>query len=213
MKGERLGQILEFLGPDGIAQSAMMSMEIEKKQIAKIEPMMLECLSFFQCKKCGECCRDCPVQLAEEELIALLKRDGEKVFDLLDENVVAGNALKVPCVYLENNACEIHDIKPFVCRVYPFTLKYMHFLAICLCPMGKEMADELQNFVDEHNHRRNIRAPGNDKQVKQAVELSQEFSNCVFDAAGYKKGRALDQAYFPYAAIPLFLKYLKSKKK
>lgn len=219
MKGERLnperfGQIMEFLGPEGVAQSAVMSMEIQKKQIAKLEPLILECLSFFECKKCGECCRDCPVQLIDEELMVLLKRDGDKVFDLLDEDVITGNALKAPCSYLKNNACEINDIKPFVCRVYPFTLKYMHFLAVCLCPMGKEIADELQKFVDEHNQRTNTRAPSNDGQeFKQAVESGTELSNYLFDAVGYKRGRVLDQAYLPYAAIPLFLKYLKSKKK
>lgn len=48
---------------------------------------------------------------------------------------------------------------------------------------------------------------------KQVVESGLEFSNYLFDAVGYKKGRVLDQAYLPYAAIPLFLKHLKSKKK
>ncbi len=213
MPKNRLAQIMDFLGEEGIAQSMAITLEIERKLIAQMEPMLLECQSFFECKKCGECCRDCSVQLTDDEMMVLLKRDGEKVFDMLDENVVSGNALKAPCGYLKNNACEIHDIKPFVCRIYPITLKYPHFLAICLCPMGIEMVKELQNCINEYKRRKNIRAPSDaeERKLRQAFGLGQDLSHDVFDAAGYQRGRMMDQAYFPYTAIPLFLKYLKSK--
>lgn len=214
MENKRLAQVMDFLGEEGIARSVEMNLQMEMKLIAQIEPMLLECLSFFECKKCGECCRDCPVQVTEEELMALLKRDGEKVFDMLDENVVAGNALKAPCGYLKDNACGIYDIKPLVCRVYPFTLKYPHFLAICLCPMGIEILNELRNCINEYKQRKNIRAlsAAQEQMLKQAYELGQDMSREFFDDVGYKRGRMMDQAYFPYTAIPLFLKYLKFQK-
>ena len=81
-------------------------------------------LAHFECKQCGECCRmhtiGLRVTLKEAEKLA--EREGvsikEYVIRLVEDE--GTYIIPQPCRYLVNDACAVHDIKPSVCRKYPF---------------------------------------------------------------------------------------------
>lgn len=128
---------------DGLTK---MMVDIELKTQDGIEPMLAGILSHFRCDGCGECCRNAPAVMTDDELVAIAKRTGNEAFDALDGDILV-NAFRSPCHFLTERGCRIYDIKPRVCRLYPLSLKNMGFVTLILCPMGKKIQTELENFI------------------------------------------------------------------
>jgi Fe-S-cluster containining protein len=177
--------------------------------------MIEKCLSFYNCKKCGKCCHEYPVSLGDDELLVLLKKDGNRVFDLLDESVVS-NILKPPCGYLKNKECSIHEIKPFVCKLYPFSLSRGNIIVLFFCPLGKEIYEELSTCLDNYAKRKGIEiSPEQQAEIQEEIDTRENASEEIYNMCGYKmtgNKELLGTAIF-YEAIPVFLKYLQQKSK
>ena len=105
-----------------------------------------ECLSFtvefeypkninFECSRCGKCCGD-----TEEKIrhILLLKSDIDRISKetLLNYTEFAEKSTGTEpyiyelkktksgsCFFLKNNLCTIYEIRPLICRFYPFPLE------------------------------------------------------------------------------------------
>ena len=91
---------------------------------------------FFECEKCGACCKNLlkqggtmglmlyqnEISLFSKEYIkpcmAVGKRPSHKSFTILTYQLTENN-----CPHLNNNKCSIYDIRPSQCRGYP--LKYI----------------------------------------------------------------------------------------
>ncbi|MCW4015507.1 MAG: YkgJ family cysteine cluster protein [Candidatus Bathyarchaeota archaeon] len=88
----------------------------------------------FVCNGCAQCCGDTEDTV---RCILLLKTDAERISNktLLDINEFAEQVsgcepyiykMKKPedgkCFFLENNRCTIYEIRPLICRFYPFKL-------------------------------------------------------------------------------------------
>jgi Fe-S-cluster containining protein len=128
-------------------------------------PIIKNILSYFECKKCGECCISSPIFLQDEEVTAYLDLCGTPFFEMLDENSIE-NHLKHPCGFLDGRQCKMQDkIKPLTCMTYPFLLgqideygtlircpvgmkkRYtVSYFYITLCPMGMEVYKEFLRF-------------------------------------------------------------------
>ncbi len=89
----------------------------------------------FLCSHCGKCCRD-----TEEKIrrILLLESDVDRICKEnsldVDEFAKESNCSKPYicemkktksgiCFFLKNNLCTIYEIRPLICRFYPFPLE------------------------------------------------------------------------------------------
>jgi len=81
----------------------------------------------FQCQQCGECCAGRggifvrPEEVAA--MAALLEMDEAEFCRRYVESSPLGNRLTIAsgvCVFMEDNRCRVHPVKPFICRQWPF---------------------------------------------------------------------------------------------
>jgi Fe-S-cluster containining protein len=109
----------------------------------------------FHCVKCGLCCGDTKeknrhILLLEPETEQIsetvlqpasqftVKIQGAEPYSYEMKKTETGN-----CVFLQNNRCTIYEVRPLICRFYPFELKSSHgknyqFLFTEECPgIGK----------------------------------------------------------------------------
>lgn len=89
---------------------------------------------FWECTRCGKCCGDVP---NHERKILLLPSEAYQISQVkncmvqdfaestVDSEVYALKMKKKKgrCIFLNNNTCEIYDIRPLVCHFYPVSLK------------------------------------------------------------------------------------------
>ncbi len=93
----------------------------------------------FECNRCGLCCGDTPHKIRH---ILLLEREAEDIETTtgvkreLFCNEISGKSpyrfeMKKQadgkcgkCCFLKDNRCTIYNLRPLICRFYPFELKY-----------------------------------------------------------------------------------------
>ncbi len=78
----------------------------------------------FECEQCGQCCRihSIGVRITRREAEQLAQREQLGLKEYL-ANVLEDRdtfIIPQPCRHLVDNRCMVHDIKPSVCRKYPF---------------------------------------------------------------------------------------------
>ncbi len=151
-------------------------------QHAKYVSLAEEILAYFECERCGECCRTLPISLSWADIERLYKMEGESFFDKLDDGAIE-NCLKTPCPYLRNNRCMIYDKRPLVCRVFPFEFAYP-FPSIRLCPLGRKISAELGKLERE------LRSRNEDDTGKEAVRKVIEAYDRVGDMM-YEEGQGM----------------------
>lgn len=199
--------IARELSESDVDGMVLMRLDIELKIHEEIEPTLVEILSYFRCERCDKCCSEAPATVSDEELIAIAKKTGNEAFDALDENLLV-NAFKTPCRFLSKKKCRIYDLRPRVCRIYPLSLKNFGFVTLVLCPLGKEIQKELENFIRSKGITK-IRYEY-DKDMQKVEDTLTEMR----EMAGFQKGtKTLVQVGLQYGYIPLFLKYLRHKKR
>lgn len=192
------------LSESDLDSMARMNFNIEKKAQATAEPVLLEILSYFKCSRCGECCRTAPAVISDDELIGIARIAGHEAFDALDSNMLM-NAFQAPCLF-HSGECRIYRIRPNVCKIFPFSFKNIGFVTLILCPLGKDIQAEIENFIKSKG--KAVRYE-HDKSM-QAVE---DTLNGMRELAGLNPaGELRIQMGLRYWYIPLFLKYLSRTK-
>jgi len=82
----------------------------------------------FRCKRCGECCRHYTIKLTKADIKKIEKRYNKEYF-LSYDHIKNYLVLKSNngCVFLKQKKnkyfCGIYDIRPKICRKYPFFKK------------------------------------------------------------------------------------------
>ena len=91
---------------------------------------------FFECSKCGLCCGDTKERTRN---ILLLESEANIISTetcLPKQNFTKQITDKIPycyemkkdregkCFFLKDNNCSIYEIRPLICRFYPFELKF-----------------------------------------------------------------------------------------
>lgn len=81
----------------------------------------------FKCKRCAECCKYTIVKLFKEDIERIKKAGYKEDFFVRYDSHIKSPVLrneKGSCVFLEKKKgkyqCKIYDIRPRVCRLYPF---------------------------------------------------------------------------------------------
>ncbi|MDD5473349.1 MAG: YkgJ family cysteine cluster protein [Candidatus Methanoperedens sp.] len=212
---EKLNQkamrIFESFSQEDLKGFLAISLRIEEKREKDIAIVLKNILSHYECKRCLDCCRYCTPVLLEDELLTYMKIVGPKFLDMLDENCTM-DVLKAPCGFLRDMKCGIHDKKPFVCSLYPFSLK-TQMVNLCLCPMGKEIENDVILFYNEYRTQHNIKIP---LEVQQKVEAwgksTREFSEELHGIVNFPQGRLLEEMTISDRLIILFDKHLSRTK-
>lgn len=81
----------------------------------------------FQCQQCGDCCAGRGgIFVRPEEVTAIaahLEMDEEEFCGRFLESSSLGTRLAIAdgvCVFLKDNRCGVHPVKPFICRQWPY---------------------------------------------------------------------------------------------
>ncbi|MEM2104976.1 MAG: YkgJ family cysteine cluster protein [Candidatus Bathyarchaeia archaeon] len=91
----------------------------------------------FVCERCAICCGDTEERVRQ---VLLLKIEAERISRDISKNI-GGFAEKIEgsepyayrmkkteegkCVFLKDNLCMIYEVRPLICRFYPFQLENM----------------------------------------------------------------------------------------
>lgn len=110
------------------------------KDIIQTEPLKLKILRKIKCKKCGWCCKNQSAMLTIEDVKRLMiyfKYSYEEFSEKYLSKETKIPYLTSPCPFLGiDNKCNIYNIRPKVCKVYPFV---DFFLVIKPCLLGEDV--------------------------------------------------------------------------
>ncbi len=76
----------------------------------------------FHCRMCGNCCRFKIVPLTESD-IERLEAAGHRDF-YLERGELRMKRANGKCVFLADDRCTVHKVRPNVCRDFPFFKKF-----------------------------------------------------------------------------------------
>jgi Fe-S-cluster containining protein len=78
----------------------------------------------FKCKNCGVCCKIQPPEVDLNEQKQIESKGYQKFLTEPDEAGLRWIKRKKDgsCFFLENNKCKIHNVRPVICRLEPFTI-------------------------------------------------------------------------------------------
>ncbi|MDI6883971.1 MAG: YkgJ family cysteine cluster protein [Hadesarchaea archaeon] len=88
----------------------------------------------FECQRCARCCGDTShrgrnILLMESEVERISKHTGLRPLSFASPASNSGHyryrmkKRNGKCVFLEGKACRIYDIRPLICRFYPFSIR------------------------------------------------------------------------------------------
>lgn len=116
--------------------------------------LAMELHKHYNCHRCEDptCCR-IPVQVKDKEIVDLglaMFKDGAVFFRDYIEITPIGLYLKNPCPFLEKrprgSKCTMHHIRPFMCRMYPFSSMPGVVLNLDICPLATDIAKDLNQI-------------------------------------------------------------------
>lgn len=108
----------------------------------------------FECQQCGQCCRihTVGVRITQSDAERLAQKEGLSLDEFLKTVLKAGDTYLItqPCRYQDGNRCAVHDVKPAVCRKYPFNKHEGYddktaWVVIAGCPGGRKLAGLLSS--------------------------------------------------------------------
>lgn len=119
----------------------------ETDLILKID-ILAEIVSFFECRKCGKCCRKSSPNLLYSEYDKYKNHNVEMCWKDNNRVQIKGN----PCPFLDNNVCKAQNNKPMLCKAFPLmTAQNSDCIVIWDCELGREILKEYNKFLDETN--------------------------------------------------------------
>jgi Fe-S-cluster containining protein len=170
-----------------------------KKAKEEFDQISIEILKYFECKRCGLCCKQ-PAGLTDQDIERLYKID-KTIWDKLDERTV-DNYLKTPCPYLKGNECAVYEYRPNVCRTHPFT-SYYAFLGFGLrqCPLGKEIFKKIE---DSNLFK---------KELERSERLDEHLQGFIneYDEGLPEVSHQMETFFFSLEHLKKFLKYLQKR--
>lgn len=78
----------------------------------------------FECMMCGNCCRFSIITLNDEDTRRIEAHGHKDFYEVLDSGEKKLKMANGRCMFVKDDACTIHDIKPEVCRNFPFSRLY-----------------------------------------------------------------------------------------
>ena len=99
----------------------------------------------FECKMCGNCCRLRIISLTDED-IKRLSEHGHTDFYVKKGNEYWMKRVKGRCIFLKDDLCSIYEIRPEICRNFPFFKMYgiTYCRRLSYCPALEELEKEIK---------------------------------------------------------------------
>lgn len=128
-------------------------LQMLEKSINEWYALAMKLHKHYNCHRCVDptCCR-IPVQLKEKEVLDLslisFKKKSEFFREYMEVSPV-GLYLKNPCPFLrkgKTSQCTVHLVRPFMCRMYPFSSMPGVLLNIDICPLAADIAKDLDRL-------------------------------------------------------------------
>lgn len=93
----------------------------------------------FQCLQCGQCCKgEGTVRLSAEEFqkvcrhLGISRREALRFYGYKErEGYILFDKFNRECVFLRDNSCLIHEVKPAQCKDFPVYWSEKNMLATC----------------------------------------------------------------------------------
>lgn len=109
-----------------------------------------EILYYFKCRACGKCCK-IPVMISKEEIEKICEKLKMDTFEFSRRYLGNEFYLKEPCPFLENRKggkafCRIYEVRPEVCRLFPFSSMNNNLQAVDECLLAKEISEAIIEF-------------------------------------------------------------------
>jgi len=183
--------------------------QIALKKIDRVMALAKEVLKFYECERCGKCCR-IPIHLRDEEVERFLAIEGEAFLNKLNPDEVL-NYLRIPCPYLADGICTIYD-ESYRPEVYPFTASSL-IPSMALCPLGEKIADDFIPLVERLRGHKISRNPSPEEQeVSQLLEDLHAFGN-LRDPINLMEVKPDYRLVIKEGELEKFLKYLRGKQR
>lgn len=136
---------------------------------------------FFECERCGSCCKVSPTPLYPADIMLLYFHLKEEIFDKIvffewnDKIALGLKEVNGHCTYYDsdNKKCNVHEFKPLVCALAPLKVN-----------IGKENNEFYLNFL--FNIGENF--------CKSLLKSKKKIN--VFEYVSPYKGRLIEKYYF-----------------
>ena len=143
-----------------------MSQISDKKLDSIVKQITLKIMKEINCKECMNCCKVSSPCLEKNEIdlisnyLKITKTEFiEQYLNMNDREETDEFPLKYPCPFFKNDSCAIEEIKPKICKEYPYLLKKNfrnRLLGVIdnyeICPIVFNVYEELkQNFKKKGN--------------------------------------------------------------
>jgi Fe-S-cluster containining protein len=95
----------------------------------------------FRCRMCGNCCRFRVTPLRAED-VRRLEQAGYRDFTA-EKGELSLRRVNGRCVFLEGDSCTVYEVRPQVCREFPFFKVYGvgYAQSFSICPALEELDD------------------------------------------------------------------------
>jgi Fe-S-cluster containining protein len=114
-----------------------------------------ELFTSYDCRKCGNCCREYSTTVQEQEIDSIAAHVGLAKQDFINQHLSRsdeGLEIKAPCCFLkENGECAVYECRPEVCRDFPHTDKPGRLWSLLsvmgateICPVVFEIVQRLK---------------------------------------------------------------------
>lgn len=165
--------------------------------------IVYEILTHYSCEQCGKCCAWSDICVTEEEYKQMSKLD-EHISDKVSVKGIH-MCLSSPCPYLiKGKECGINDMKPFVCKVYPFSYAYGLIVSLIRCPLGDKI------IKDVYEYSKTIKIENDESVVKSYGSLINSV-NEDNKAMGINGGKPLDSLLMTYPTLFGFAGFVRMK--
>jgi Fe-S-cluster containining protein len=193
-------------------------LKISKEQFKELYNKCLDILAFYSCPEdCNICC-SCDIYFSQQDYNQIKKRHPKAIKKIVHHNETV-NGIKTngytfiekPCPLLENNRCTIHDVKPKICKMYPFDFKAETFEMVSIdpCPLGKEV---MLDYISVHIHA--IQMSNNmlrEEKELRIIEIVTRFK--VSFSEIYENGKKISLMNFPLLSLKSLLFFLQNSPK
>ncbi len=140
--------MIETIGMDGMRTMT----KYQLKCISELELTQLKVIDEFKsvgCDRCGQCCKANSAELTDEDIIRMCKHldvQFDEFYNKYMDKSHITNCLLAPCPFLGEDGCRIYNVRPDICRTYPFSDNTMEMHP---CKLGKYIYDEIVKACGE----------------------------------------------------------------
>lgn len=146
---------------ENFAYFRRLKMKSKNKVDSYAKQLHEEAFEYIDCLKCGNCCKVSQPLISKSDLKRIAEyldlsptQLKEKYLELNEEDQWVTKTKPCPFLNLENNQCNIYEVRPKVCKEFPHTQKpgfagrrYLHTANVEICPATYYILEEMKYLL------------------------------------------------------------------